>query len=240
MAFVEVGIRIKALGLFQADAFGRPALQSDSFRVIDMADMAKTGDIAKEGKSLGEKLSLSSAAISVVSCAVSAVSYRLYKIEWLLSCAIASGTVAYHLISRFVVPLLLSLLFRGKYNFRSHWFSTWKWERGFYRCMGVRKWKIKMLTYRPERFSIRKHSLDDIASYMCHAEVSHEVGGILSLFSLFFAMPFGAFFVFASTGIAGFFLDMGFVAIQRYNRPRIVAILDWRERQLQAVAESFA
>ena len=194
-----------------------------------MTDTAKTDDIAKAKRSLGAKLSLSSAVISIVFSIVSIVSYRIYRLGWMLSCAITFCTVAYHLVSRIVVPILLNLLFHGNYNFRSHWFSTWKWERGFYRSMGIRKWKIKKLTYRPDRFLVRKRPLDDIASYMCHAEVSHEVGGVLSLFSLFFSIPFGAFFIFASTGIAGVFLDMGFVAIQRYNRPRVVAILDWQK-----------
>lgn len=64
-----------------------------------------------------------------------------------------------------------------------------------------------------------------------------EMGGqkaelivVLSFTSLLFAVPFGAFWVFLITAVLAALLDSTFVLLQRYNRPRMVRLMEKQKR----------
>lgn len=166
-------------------------------------------------------------------CGLFAALYHANRASWLLSCAISFGMVAYHMLIRFAAPCLLRLLHRGRYDWRSPWFRPRAWEAEMYRRLGVQRWKALMPTWDPEEFSLESNSLAEIASNMCHAEAVHELIMLLSFTSLLFAIPFGSFGVFLVTAVLAAAFDSVFVVMQRYNRPRITAILERRERRAQ-------
>jgi len=172
--------------------------------------------------------------VCVVCLACTVILAALYSrldAGWLLSCAITTGTVAYHMLIRFLAPLLVQALFRRRYNMHHWWFRTQAWEMRLYERIGVQRWKERVPTWDPSQFSLEKHSLQEIARNMCHAELVHEVIVVLSFTSLLFAIPFGAFPVFLITAILAAAFDSMFVIVQRHNRPRIVTILDRRSRR---------
>ena len=76
----------------------------------------------------------------------------------------------------------------------------------------------------PEAFSVER-GLIYIAKATCQAELVHEIIIALSFAPMLLAIPFGDFFVFASTSLAAALVDTVFVIIQRYNRPRLVKII---------------
>ena len=86
-------------------------------------------------------------------------------------------------------------------------------------------WKRKMPTYDPELFNPRKHSWDKIAQAMCQSELVHETIVMLSFLPIFASIWFGSAWVFIITSMLGAFIDMIFVIMQRYNRPRIIEII---------------
>ncbi len=95
----------------------------------------------------------------------------------------------------------------------------------------------KMPTYEPEAFSLKKHSLEEIAQTMCQSEIVHEVIVMLSFLPLIEVLWFDSFFVFLSTSVASACFDMMFVIMQRFNRQRILNMIQ-REQRRTGLAQS--
>ena len=163
-------------------------------------------------------------------CFIFTLLYKTANQRWMLSCAITFGVIAYHIVIRFLAPVILVAIFHKKYDHLSWWFQERKWEPEFYRLIKVKKWKVKAFTYDPSEFSLKLHSLQEIINNMCHAELVHELIVLLSFTSLLFAIPFGAFVVFLITATLAALFDMTFVILQRYNRPRVVNVSNCNRR----------
>ena len=166
---------------------------------------------------------------SLFMCLVCGLCFQRGGQRWLFGCAVTFGVVAYHMLIRFAAPGLLWLIFRRKYDIRHWWFRQKNWEPKLYELLRVRKWKGAVASYDPSEFDLEKHSLREIAENMCHAEAVHEVIILLSFTSLFFAIPFGDLWVFLLTAVAAACVDGVFTVMQRYNRPRIMMILERRK-----------
>lgn len=164
--------------------------------------------------------------VSIIGCVIFTVLYKQLNSCWLYSCAITFGMFSYHIIIRFISPVILQLIFRKKYNYKSKWFKTNSWERKLYQILKIKKWKVHVMTYNPKEFSFKLNSPQEIVNNMCHAEVVHELIMVLSFTSILFAISFGSFVVFLITSILAALVDSIFVMIQRYNRPRIVKIVE--------------
>ncbi len=99
-----------------------------------------------------------------------------------------------------------------------------------YKALHVKKWKNKMPTYEPTLFSPEKHSWDEIAQAMCQAELVHETIVIFSFLPIIATIWWGGFWVFLITSVCAALLDMAFVVMQRYNRPRVIRMAE-RQRK---------
>ena len=86
-------------------------------------------------------------------------------------------------------------------------------------------WSGKALTYNPEAFSLKKHTLDEIADVMAKSEVDHWINEIISLTSILFSLIWGQLPIFVITALAAMVFDAQFIVIQRYNRPRAERII---------------
>lgn len=163
-------------------------------------------------------------------CLLSALMYGRFGSRWMYSCAITCGMIAYHMLMRFLSPVLLGMVFHRQYNCNAAWFQPKPWEEKLYRRLKVHKWKGRALTYAPDEFSLRLHTLEEIINNMCHAEAVHELIVVLSLGSMVFAVPFGSFAAFAVTAVLAALFDSMFIVIQRYNRPRLMQIAQRRNK----------
>ena len=74
-------------------------------------------------------------------------------------------------------------------------------------------------------------SSEELLHNMMQAELMHRIIMILSFVPILFILPFGAPIVFITTSILAALIDFVFVAIQRYNRPRVVKYIDCMERR---------
>lgn len=146
---------------------------------------------------------------------------------WLLSLLITCGTMLYHFAMRLAVGHLLPQRFTGK----GKWFQQKNWEPKLYETLKVQAWKRFMPTYASGLFDLSKHSLDAIIAAMCHAELVHEVIILLSFLPLFAALLFGDFLIFLFTSFFAASVDALFVIMQRYNRPRLMALNARREER---------
>jgi len=149
-------------------------------------------------------------------------------IQWT---GITSFTIMYHLWLRIIMGNVTKLF---KIYYTQRWFRELPFEKKLYELLRVKKWKDKALTYNPELFSLKDNSLQSIANTMSKAETDHWVNELISLSTLFFAIIFdGGCVAFLITAIAAMLFDGQFIAIQRFNRPRVVRLIE-REKAVRA------
>lgn len=152
--------------------------------------------------------------------------YHAAPSDILLSLAITFGTIAYHFMMRLLVGLVFRTTMHNRANYRKRWYQVSKRELAIYENLRVKKWKSKMPTYDPTLFDPRIHSWDEIAQAMCQAELVHETIVILSFLPIVGGIWFGAYPVFIVTSILAAWLDAMFVIMQRYNRQRVLKLLN--------------
>ena len=173
-------------------------------------------------------------AITVITSIACFILYygNIYKNEIILWIGITAFTIMYHFWVRIIMGNV-SKLFKKHINCKQWWFKERNFEKRFYKLLRVKKWKGKALTYNPESFSLKEYSLEEIANTMSKSEVDHWINEIISLSTLLFAIPWGEFWIFLITAIAAMIFDSQFIIIQRYNRPRIVKILEKKEAEIE-------
>ena len=146
--------------------------------------------------------------------------------RWAISFAITFGTFFYHFAMRLAVGYTLNYFMGNHADYRKKWYWLRPFEEKLYGFLQVKKWKGRMPTYDPDLFDRRLHSWEEIAQAMCQAERVHEIIMVLSFLPLLAAIPFGSFFVFLITSLLAAGFDLCFVIMQRFNRPRILALID--------------
>ncbi len=156
--------------------------------------------------------------------------YHFSNSEIYITLAITFGTITYHLGMRLLVGLLYNIGMKNRANYTKKWYQIHSWESRLYQFLKVKKWKAKMPTYKPDTFSNKKHTWDEIAQVMCQSELVHETNIVFSFVPLVASVRFGAFSVFLITSICSAVFDLMFVIMQRYNRSRIVKMV-LRERK---------
>ncbi len=167
--------------------------------------------------------------VSITLCVVFGILKIIFEADVWLSLAITSGTIAYHFLMRLIVGFVFDKVMNNKVDCTRSWFRVRDFEIRFYNAIKVKRWKNKMPTYESDIFSPKKHTWNEIAQAMGQAELVHETIIILSFFPIFAAIWWGALSVFFLTSICAALLDLSFVIMQRYNRPRVMRLAE-RER----------
>jgi len=160
---------------------------------------------------------------------ISIICFYLYygnvnKTETILWIGIIAFTIMYHFWVRIIMGNV-SKLFKKYINYKQWWFKEKKFEKRLYKLLHVKEWKDKALTYNPESFSLKEHSLEEIANTMVKSEIDHWINEAISLSTLFFIIPWGRTWAFVISAIVAMIFDSQFIIIQRYNRPRILKVL---------------
>lgn len=150
-----------------------------------------------------------------------------FKTRLLLTLTITSGTFAYHFIMRLIVGLIIDSIFHNDISYEIKWFKEHRFEKKLYSVLKVKKWKEHIPTYLPEVFSVEKE-LSDIAKATCQAELVHEIIVGLSFAPILLTFLFGDFWVFFLSSLGAALIDTVFVIVQRYNRPRLIKIIEKR------------
>lgn len=139
-----------------------------------------------------------------------------------LSLTISVGTILYHGIMRLIVGFAMPKSF----NYKQNWFREYSFEKKIYTILKVKKWKKHLPSYNPDSYSTTNCSYEEIANTMCRNEIIHECDVVLSFVPISFSIFFGALPVFVLTSILAGGFDLLFVIMQRYNRPRIVKLIN--------------
>lgn len=151
--------------------------------------------------------------------------YEEWQTGWALALTITFATITYHFVMRLLVGWAVDGTMHNQADYTKGWFQMNPFEEKLYKRLKVKKWKDKMPTYDKDIFSLEKHSFDEIAQAMCQSEIVHEIIVVLSFLPILASIWFGAFPVFLITSIAAAGIDLCYVMIQRYNRPRIIRLI---------------
>lgn len=151
--------------------------------------------------------------------------YAGYEISLFKTLAITSATAFYH----FAIRLLIGIFFERKYgnniSWEKRWFKVGENELRIYEIIKVKSWKKHIPTYNSSSFDVKTRTYEQIAMAMCQAELVHETIIVFSFVPIIASMWFGAMEVFIVTSVISAFIDLLFVILQRYNRPRILKII---------------
>lgn len=142
---------------------------------------------------------------------------------------ITAFTITYHFWVRIILGNV-SKLFRKHINYKQWWFKERKFEKNLYKFLKVKEWKEKALTYNPEQFDLKENSLEQIVNTMTKSEVDHWINEAISISTIFFGFIWGKIWLFSITALAAMIFDSQFIIIQRYNRPRVIKIIE-REKK---------
>lgn len=143
-----------------------------------------------------------------------------------LTLAITFGTVLYH----FAMRLFVGKIVKQNFNYKNNWFKEKKFEKKLYKFLKVKKWKDAMPSYNPATYKVSADTLSNVVNTMCRNEIIHEIIALLSFVPILFSDLFDAAIVFIVTSVIVSLFDFVFVIIQRYNRPRVIRLLQ-RYRQ---------
>ena len=169
----------------------------------------------------------SSAVITLALTVVLSLLYRRFPADWIFSTAITAGTTFYHFAMRLIVGAVVPHCVKDP--MKSLWFQQKAFEPTLYEVLLVKRWKGRMPTYNPASFSLQENTLAQIVDNCCVSEAVHEVIILFSFIPLLFALLWGAFPVFLITSLLAAAFDSCFAIMQRYNRPRLVRILEKKE-----------
>lgn len=170
------------------------------------------------------------ASLPIAGTAILSVLYMKTYYEVFLSLAITFGTISYHVVMRLLVGLAFCIVMKNRADYKKRWYHVSRHEMAVYERLNVKKWKRRMPTYDRTLFDPRLHTWEQIAQAMCQAELVHETIALLSFLPIIAGIWFGAYPVFVVTSVLAAGCDMLFVMMQRYNRQRIMTLLQ-RERQ---------
>lgn len=165
------------------------------------------------------------AACSTAAALLASAAYVHFRPDWLLSVAITLGTIAYHFDMRLLMDGIVDAAMRNRADYRKPRYQPLPFEEKLYRRLKIWKWKGKLPTYSPELFSMQR-PLADVIQAMCQAETVHEIILPLSFLPVIAAIPFGSLPVFLITSILAACVDLLFIIAQRYNRPRLVRLME--------------
>jgi len=166
--------------------------------------------------------------IAVVTFALSVIFSILNAIfdsaVWLFL-TITFATVTYHFGMRLFVGFVFDRIMNNKVDYNRKWFQVSPAEIRFYNAIKVKRWKNRMPAYDPELFSTQNHTWDEIVQAMCQAELVHETIVVLSFLPIMLTIWWGEFWVFLITSVFAALIDLSFVMMQRYNRPRLLRLI---------------
>ena len=164
--------------------------------------------------------------IFIMLTVVFAVAHYIYRQGWMVSAYVTFLTISYHFSMRLIVGEAVTVIYRKReFNLDSAGFRIHSFEKDLYRRLNVKKWKLHMITAKPEQFDLRENDMNVLLHNMAQAELVHRIIMVLSFAPILLIIPYGAPMIFIVTSIAAALIDLQFVIIQRYNRPRVMKLL---------------
>ena len=139
---------------------------------------------------------------------------------------ITLGVALYHFVMRLAVGTIVNLIMKNKADHQNAWFRAKKFENKLYQLIRVKKWKKHLPTYNPETFDTSKKTVQELVGASCQAEIVHEIIMAMSLLPIALIPLLGGAVALIITSVLSMLFDSLFVILQRYNRPRLVRVMN--------------
>lgn len=139
---------------------------------------------------------------------------------------ITLGVTLYHFAMRLAVGTAVNLIMKNKASHNSLWFREKSFEKKLYALLRVRRWRKYVPTYSPDTFDTTKKTISEIVGATCQAEIVHEVIMIFSLLPIAAIPLLGGAVAMITTSVLAMLIDSVFVILQRYNRPKLVRVME--------------
>ncbi len=131
---------------------------------------------------------------------------------------------AYQVITRVLVGTICEGVFENGINSSAEWFRTSEAEERLYGFLGIKYLKRSLPKFERTDFSLTRQSLQDIMDTGCEIEAEHEVNILVTMLGMLLTIPFGETWVFVVFAVGAVLYDLLFIAVQRYNRPRLETV----------------
>ena len=165
-------------------------------------------------------------AFLLVGFAISLPVYVVTKNDILETVTITIGVTLYHFVMRLAVGTIVNSIMKNNANHNNAWFREKRFEKKLYKLIHVRKWKKRLPTYRPETFDTNRKTVKDLVGATCQAEIIHEIIMVLSLLPIILIPFLGGGTALMITSVLSMLFDSLFVILQRYNRPKLVRVME--------------
>ena len=142
---------------------------------------------------------------------------------------IVAFTIMYHFWVRIIMGNVLKL-FKKHITYKQGFFKEKNFEKNIYKTIRVKEWKDKVLTYAPAEFDLKENSLETVANNMAKAELDHWINSLISISTISFGFFSNVFWPFIVSAIFAMAFETQFIVHQRYNRPRVVKIIEREEK----------
>ena len=159
---------------------------------------------------------------TAISLTVMTVCFFMRNIGFFYSLGITALTFFTHFMIRYLGAMIASVLPKKLKDPNRRWYQPKKWEKALYRKLGVKRLKDHVPTYDPDQFDFKKRTPAELLYASCHAEVTHELIVVMSFLPMLYTLKFGSFQIFLITSLLAACVDLFFVIVQRYNRPRFI------------------
>ena len=178
-----------------------------------------------------------SALVLVVLTIIFTFIYQCNPNSVILSIAITFGTISYHFLMRLAVGYIINGIFHNRFNYNIKWFREKRFEKRLYEVLRVKKWKDRMPTFAPEMLDVKIHTWEEIAGAMCQSEVVHSIIVILCFVPILATLIWGTVWVFFITSVLSAGVESMFVIMQRYNRPRVIRMIEKTKNSSEVTGE---
>lgn len=162
----------------------------------------------------------------LIGLAISLAVFVVTKNDVIEVVTITIGVTFYHFAMRLAVGAVVNLIMNNKANHKSVWFREKSFENKLYKLLRVRRWKKYIPTYSPDTFDTSKKTVKEIVGATCQAEIVHEAIVVLSLLPIALIPILGGAVAFIITSVLAMMIDLMFIILQRYNRPKLVRVME--------------
>ncbi len=95
--------------------------------------------------------------IFIMLTVVFAVAHYIYRQGWMVSAYVTFLTIFYHFSMRLIVGEVVTVIYcKREFNLDSAGFRLHRFEKDLYRRLNVKKWKLHMITAKPEQFDLER------------------------------------------------------------------------------------
>lgn len=137
-----------------------------------------------------------------------------------LMSAVIMLDIAFHFIIRLVIVNFCEYSIKNS-NPDEKRFMQKSFEEKLYKALKVRRWKNRWDVFEESAYRLKYNSVDELIDLGCRSEITHILCALAGFVSILFAIPFGYAWIYMISSILGAVYDLLFVAVQRYNRPRL-------------------